>query len=252
MSPIYAVANQKGGVGKSTTVRNLGAELVQRGRKVLLIDFDPQASLTLSFGLNPLMLQKTTYHVMMQQDTHFVDVILHHKTGIDLAPTNIDFAGAEMELMAEIDNTHVLKEKLGPIANRYDYILLDCPPSLGLLTINALAASNGVLIPVQCHFLAYHGLTLLYRTIEKVQRRTNPTLRVVGILPTLYDARTRHCQEIVEELRRVYPEQLIDIPIPYRVALTDATAAGLSIREYDSNSDATRLYAQVAEVIDHA
>lgn len=252
MSKIYAVVNQKGGVGKTTSTRNLGAALAARGRKVLIVDLDPQGHLTLSFGVDPLKLEKHAYHLMIDEDVTIANILVyHHASGVGLVPANLDLAGAEIELLTDpTGNNLVLKSKITPIRDKIDYILIDCPPSLGLLTINALTAADGVIIPVHTHYLAYHGLQLLRKTIAKVQRRANPDLKIAGIIPTLFDIRAKHDNEVLAELRDNYKDELIDIPVPRRVALADAMVAAQSIDEFDKSSDGTRAYRQIAEVLD--
>lgn len=255
MAKVYAITNQKGGVGKTTTTRNLGSALGARGKKVMLIDLDPQGHLTLSFGLNPLELKKHAYHVLIDDDVSIASVLAYHQTsGIGLVPTNIDLAGAEIELMIDpqSNRNHALKSKVDPIREKVDYILIDCPPSLGLLTINALTAADGVIIPVQTHYLAYHGLHLLKSTIARTQKRNNPNLKITGVLPTLYDARAKHDNEVLGELRQHYKDVLIDYPVPRRVALADAMVAAESIDAFDNGSDVTKIFQKIAEVIDHA
>lgn len=250
MSRVLAIANQKGGVGKTTTTRNLAAVWAESGKHVLVVDFDPQGALTLSMGVNPAQLQQTVYDAMVSP-LSVIDIVLSTHRNIDLAPATIDLSGAEVELLNEIGREHTLRGKLEPLQERYDLILIDCPPSLGLLTINALAAADEVLIPVQCQYLSFRGMQLLLSTIEKVQARANPKLKIAGLLPTLYDARTIHAREVLEELRTTYPKLLIDVPIRYRVGLADAVVAGQSILEFDGRSDAAAAYRQVAEVITH-
>ena len=250
MSRVLTIANQKGGVGKTTTTRNLAAAWAERGKHVLVVDLDPQGALTLSLGINPAQLRQTVYDAMVSS-VPLADVVRSPYGEIDLAPATIDLAGAEVELLNEIGREHILRGKLDPIRDHYDMILIDCPPSLGLLTINALAAADEVLIPVQCQYLSFRGMQLLLRTIEKVQTRANPKLKIAGLLPTLYDARTIHAREVLEELRATYPQFLIDVPIRYRVGLADAVVAGQSILEFDGRSDAAAAYRRVAEVIVH-
>jgi chromosome partitioning protein len=251
MGQIIAVANQKGGVAKTTTTRNLAAALVERGRKTLLIDFDPQGALTISLGVNSPQLERTIYDALIDTTLPLTHILLSPKQGIDLAPANIDLSGAEVDLLNEIGRERILKEIIEPVQHHYDYIFIDCPPSLGLLTINALTAANGVFIPVQCQYLAFRGMQLLLRTIEKVRARSNPQLQIIGLLPTLYDARTAHSKEVLEELRTAFKEKLIDVPIRYRVGLADAVVAGQSIFESDGRSDVAEAFRQIAEVIDH-
>jgi chromosome partitioning protein len=251
MGKIIAVANQKGGVAKTTTTRNVAAALVETGKKVLLLDFDPQGALTISLGVNLPKLTNTIYNALIDSSTPLAQVIVSPKPGIDLAPANIDLSGAEVDLLNEIGRERILKEIVEPVQGHYDYIFIDCPPSLGLLTINALTAADNVLIPVQCQYLAFRGMQALLRTIEKVRSRSNPQLRIVGLLPTLFDARTTHSKEVLEELRVTYRKTLIDIPIRYRVGLADAMVSGQSILDLDSKSDMANAFREIAEVIEH-
>jgi len=239
-------------VGKTTTTLNVAGALAEKGRRVLLVDMDPQGALTTACGINPAQLRQSLYDVLIIPSLAISEVILSPKSHIGLAPANIDLAGAEVELLSEIGCEHLLKGKLTPCRDDYDFILIDCPPSLGLLTINALSAADNVLVPVQCQYLSFRGMQLLLRTIEKVQQRSNPQLKILGLLPTLYDARTTHGREVLAELREAHRDLLIDIPIRYRVGLADAVVAGQSILEFDGRSDTAQAFREVAEVIDHA
>lgn len=249
MTRIIAVANQKGGVGKTTSTINLGAALAERGLRVLLIDLDPQGALALGLGINPYNLENTLYDVMIDHKVRMDQVILHPKPGLDLVPSNIDLSGAEVELLNEIGRERILKDKLSSVQSNYDYILLDCPPSLGLLTVNGLTAADEVLIPVQSQYFAFRGMQLLFRTIDKVTARSNPQLKVVGLVPTMYDARTAHSKEVLEELKRLYTDQVIDIPIKTRVSLADAPVGGQTILEFDPKSEVADAYRRLAEEV---
>jgi chromosome partitioning protein len=251
MTRTIAVANQKGGTGKTTSTLNIAAALAEQGKRILLVDLDPQGSLTIAMGVNPMELKHTVYDALIGPALSIADVLLSPKLRMDLAPATIDLSGAEVELLNEIGREHILKGKLAPARHQYDFIFIDCPPSLGLLTINALSAADQVLIPVQCHYLAFRGMQLLFRTIEKVQQRSNSSLTVLGILPTFYDVRTAHSKEVLEELRVAYKERLIDVPVRYRVGLADAVVGGQSILEFDSRGDTAQAYRQVAEVVAH-
>lgn len=249
MSRTIAFANQKGGVGKSTTTLNIGAALAERGKRVLLVDIDPQGSLTIAAGANPLTLTTTLYDALINADFSLAACTIHAKPNIDLVPATLDLAGAEIELLSEISREHVLAGKLKTVQDQYDFILLDCGPSLALLTINALTAADQVVIPCECTYLAFRGMQLLMKTIRKIQDRANPRLRVTGILPTKYDARKTHNREVVEEMRATYGDLVIAPSIRDRVALADATIGGQTIIEYESRSDSANEYRAVAEVI---
>lgn len=249
-SKIIALAQQKGGVGKTTTVINLGSALAQRGKKVLLVDLDPQGALSAGLGLNPLSLERTIYTVLRSPSAKLSEIITQTNSGCDLVPSNIDLAAAEVELVSEPGREHFLREALAPVLDRYHYILIDCQPSLGLLTLNALSASSGVIIPVQTQYFALRGMDLLFQTIEKVQARLNPRLKIVGILPTMYDARTLHAREVMEELRRVYPRLVLNTVIPHTVKFADSSMAGEPVLSLSPNSQAAEAYRELATEVE--
>jgi chromosome partitioning protein len=249
-SKIIALAQQKGGVGKTTTVINLGSALAQRGKKVLLVDLDPQGALSAGLGLNPLSLERTIYTVLRNSSAKLSEIITQTNSGCDLVPSNIDLAAAEVELVSEPGREHFLREALAPVLDRYHYILIDCQPSLGLLTLNALSASSGVIIPVQTQYFALRGMDLLFQTIEKVQARLNPRLKIVGILPTMYDARTLHAREVMEELKRVYPRLVLNTVIPHTVKFADSSMAGESVLSLSPNSQAAEAYRELATEVE--
>ena len=247
---VLTLCNQKGGVGKTTTVINLGAALAEHGRKVLLVDFDPQASLTVGLGINPHELDTTIYHLMLERHVPLDDVIV--KTGvegIDLVPSNIDFAGAEMQLINEVAREHVLARALAPALERYDVILIDCQPSLGLLTVNALAAADGVIVPLECEYFALRGVALLTGTIDKVKDRLNPRLRIVGLLGTMYDGRTLHNREVLRTLVDGWGEAVFHTVIRRTVKFSEATVAGEPMTAYASTSAGADSYRQLAKEV---
>ena len=247
---IYALAQQKGGVGKTTTAINLGAALRERGRRVLLIDLDPQGALSAGLGLDPLALDSTVYDVLRSARSDLAGVIRQTDSGCDLAPSNIDLAAAEIELVSEPGREQILKGKLEGVAARYDYVLIDCPPSLSLLTLNALTAARGVIIPVQTQYFALRGMDLLFGTVEKVQARLNQKLKITGILPTMFDARTTHGREVLQELRETYGAQLFETVIPLTVKLADSVMAGKSIISFHQQSPAAAAYRALAKEVE--
>ena len=249
---ITAIVNQKGGVGKTTTTFNLGVALRRLGRRVLLVDLDPQAALTVSAGISLAHLTTSVYQALLDEKADPLPIIRPTTSGVDILPATIDLAAAEIELVNMTLRELVLKDVLSTLRPRYDHILIDCPPSLGLLTVNALAAADQVIIPLQCEFLATRGLTLLLRTLNKIQARLNRDLRVAGILPTMFDGRTIHANEILQELRTNFPGQVFDITIKYTVKVKESPAAGLSILEYDYTHDVAQAYMKLAMEVDHA
>ena len=249
MTVILAIANQKGGVGKTTTAINLGAELATKGVRVLLVDLDPQANATAGLGLrggdNP-----TVYDVVIDQ-APIADVIIPTlQSGLDLAPSGPDLAGAEVELVPAMAREQRLKSALAAIDGRYDCVLVDCAPSLGLLTLNALTAADAVLVPVQCEYLALEGLGQLTLTLEAVRRALNPSLKLGGLLLTMYDARTKLCQDVAAEVRSHFSQTFRTV-IPRSVRVSEAPSHGLPIGQYAASSPAAKAYAAFAvEVID--
>lgn len=247
---VTAVVNQKGGVGKTTTTFNLGVALSRRGRRVLLVDLDPQAALSTSAGIPVAHLSMSVYQALLDDSVDPKAIVVHTSSGVDVMPATIDLAAAEVELINITLRELVLKDVLSKLVNQYDHILIDCPPSLGLLTVNALAASNQVIIPLQCEFLATRGLTLLLRTLTKIQARLNRDLRVAGILPTMYDSRTTHASEVLNELKSSFPGQVYDMVIKQSVRLKESPAAALSILDYEPHHEAALAYIQLAEEVD--
>ncbi len=247
---VITLCNQKGGVGKTTTAINLGAAMAELGRRVLLVDFDPQASLTVGLGFNPNAIETTIYHLMMGSGVPLDEVILSTGVeGVDLVPSNIDFAAAEMQLINEVAREQVLARALAPALDRYDIILIDCQPSLGLLTVNALAASDGVIVPLECEYFALRGVALLKGTIDKVQQRLNPRLEMIGLLGTMYDGRTLHSREVLRTLVEGWGDDVFHTVIRRTVKFSEATVAGEPLTAYASTSAGADAYRQLAKEV---
>ena len=245
MAHIIAVASQKGGVGKTTTAVNLSAAIAAAGRRVLLIDIDPQGNATSGFGLNKNTLGATTYETLIEKRPMDA-AIVQDAYGVDILPAHVELAGAEVELAGAERSEARLRDALQGVRGRYDYILIDCPPSLGFLTINALTAADAVLIPIQCEFYALEGVAQLMQTVELVRAGANPALRVQGVVMTMYDARTRIAAQVVEEVRRVFAEALYETLIPRNVRLSEAPSFGQPITAYDSASRGAAAYRALA------
>ena len=242
-----AMVNQKGGVGKTTSAINLGAALAEYGRRVLMVDFDPQGALSAGFGANPHELDLTVYNVMMDRKVDIKDVIL--PTGvenIDLLPANIDLSAAEVQLVNEVAREQVLASALRKVRDEYDVILIDCQPSLGLLTVNALTASEGVIIPLICEFFALRAVALLVDSIEKVQDRLNPDLEISGVLATMFDARTIHSKEVLARIVDAFGDKVFDTVIKRTVKFPDASVSAEPILSYASSHPGAEAYRQVA------
>ncbi|MGZ4626591.1 MAG: ParA family protein [Kineosporiaceae bacterium] len=244
---IIAMCNQKGGVGKTTSAINLGAALAEYGRKVLLLDFDPQGALSVGLGINPHELDKTVYNLLLERDVPIRSVI--RPTGsplLDLLPANIDLSAAEVQLVSEVAREQVLSRVLRPALDDYDVVLIDCQPSLGLLTVNALTAAHGVVIPLECEFFALRGVALLVETIEKVRDRLNPALEIDGILATMYDPRTLHSREVVARVVEAFGDQVFHTVIGRTVKFPDASVAAEPITTYASSHAGAYAYRLLA------
>jgi len=244
---MVALANQKGGVGKTTTAVNLAGELARRGQHVLLIDCDPQGNATTSLGISKRDLKVTTYDVLMGLVSANTAIRSTGRSGYDIIPASEDLAGAMVELTAVEEREWRLAEALQALDGRYDRVLLDCPPSLGLLTLNALCAAGSVLIPLQCEYLALEGLAQLKGTIDRVHQHLNTTLSILGVVMTMYDGRTNLAQQVVEEVRRFFPHRIFNTLIPRSVRVSEAPSYGQLISEYDPQSRAAQAYSALAD-----
>ncbi len=247
MSVIYALANQKGGVGKTTTAVNLSAFLAARGQRVLLIDIDPQANATSSLGLDKARLTLSTYDALIDGTPLPKVIQLTRRLHLDIAPSSSPLAGAEVELVQLSEREKRLKNALAALQANYDYVLIDCPPSLGLLTVNALTAAQGVLIPVQCEYLALEGLTQLMNTIQRVRRTLNPGLIIRGLIMTMYDSRMKLAQQVVAEVQAHFGDKVFNTLIPRSVRLGEAPSYGEPILSYAPTSSGGLAYAQLTD-----
>ncbi len=244
---VIAMCNQKGGVGKTTTTINLGAALTEHGRSVLLVDFDPQGSLSVGLGVNPHTLDRSIYNLLLSRDVGIDEVITDTGVdGMDILPSNIDLSAAEVQLVSEVAREQTLLRVLEPIKDRYDFILIDCAPSLGLLTINALTAADKVLMPLECEFFALRGIALLTDTITKVQDRLNPKLEILGILGTMFDPRTLHSREVLDRVVQAFGETVFHTVIRRTVKFPETTVAGEPITTYATSSPGAEAYRQLA------
>ena len=247
MGKIISVANQKGGVGKTTTTVNLAAWLGAMGQKVLLVDIDPQGNATSGFGINKRSLVQSSYDLLIGT-VQAEDVILSTSfPGVDVLPSNIALAGAEIEIVELEDRAMRLKKALAPIKPLYDFLLIDCPPSLGLITLNALAASDTILVPIQCEYYALEGLSQLISTIRQVKRLYNPTLDLEGVLLTMYDGRLNLTMQVVAEVKKFFPQKVYQTTIPRNVRLSEAPSYGQPVLYFDRNSKGSAAYGKLAE-----
>ncbi|OFP21669.1 chromosome partitioning protein [Corynebacterium sp. HMSC05D03] len=251
---IISMCNQKGGVGKTTSTINMGACLAELGRKVLLVDLDPQGALSAGLGLTHDQIQDTIYDVMLDSEVSVHSAIVHTGVaGLDLVPANIDLSAAEIQMVNEVGREHTLARALRPVRKDYDFIIIDCQPSLGLLTVNALACSQGVIIPMECEFFSLRGLALLTDTVEKVADRINFDLEIMGILVTMFDRRTRHAREVMDRVVEYFGDKVFDTVITRTVRFPETSVAGEPITTWAPSSQAAKQYRDLAkEVIERA
>ena len=247
---VIAVANQKGGVGKTTSTINLGAALAEYGRKVLLVDFDPQGALSVGLGVPAHELEATIYNLLMERGGEIDDVIRPTVVdGMDLLPSNIDLSAAEVQLVTEVGREQALGRAIKPALDRYDFVLIDCQPSLGLLTINALACADSILIPLACEFFSLRGVALLMDTIDKVQQRLNPDLKILGILATMFDPRTLHTKEVRQRVIEAFGDLVFEAVINRTVRFPETTVAGEPITTWAPMSNGAQSYRLLAREV---
>jgi chromosome partitioning protein len=247
---VMSMCNQKGGVGKTTTTINLGASLAEYGRKVQLVDFDPQGSLSVGLGLNPHEMDLTIYNLLMDRDVDIHEVVVPSGVpGMDLLPSNIDLSAAEVQLVHEVAREQTLQRVIAPALEEYDVILIDCQPSLGLLTVNALTAAQGVIIPLECEFFSLRGVALLVDTIDKVKERLNPSLEISGILATMYDSRTVHCREVFSRVVEAFDDTVFQTVIQRTVRFPETTVAGQPITTWAPTSSGAAAYRDLAKEV---
>jgi chromosome partitioning protein len=243
---VIAFANQKGGVAKTTTALNLGVAFSEQGMKVLLVDLDPQGNLTMSQGLNPDSIERSMFDVLVHRVP--INEVIHHQE-VDLAVSSIDLAGAELALASMIGRERALEKALAPVKDNYNYVLIDTPPSLGLLTINALVASHGVIVPVQCEYLSLRGLVQLENTLSMIRENLNPEVGIEGILPTMYDKRTLHSREAVEILEENFGDLVFGTRIRKTIRYAEAPVKGSSVLKYDPTGSAAEAYRELAKEV---
>ena len=247
MGKIIAVVNQKGGVGKTTTAVNLTAALTEAGKKILLCDFDPQANATSGLGIDKRKIKRSVYDVIINE-VPAQDAVVHTNFG-DVLPSSQDLAGAAVELITIEQPNYRLKMALDTLKNNYDYIFIDCPPSLEMLTVNSLAAADGILVPVQCEYYALEGLSDLMTTLRAVKKRINPNLEIFGVALTMFDGRTNFSTQVAQEVRRHFPGKVYATVIPRNVRLAEAPSHGLPVTMYDRSSRGAKAYQAMAQEI---